>query len=66
MPRPLCHPTILESRVQNRSHKPIHPGAECNLTSRVPCRELEAHQGEINDRLAADPADIPDIHPNIG
>ncbi len=28
-------------------------------------RELEARQDELNERLAADPADIPDIHPNI-
>ena len=28
-------------------------------------RELEAHQNEIAERLAAVPADIPDIHPNI-
>ena len=28
-------------------------------------RELEARQDEINERLAAAPVDIPDIHPNI-
>ena len=28
-------------------------------------RELEAHQDELNERLAAAPADLPDIHPNI-
>ena len=28
-------------------------------------RELEARQDELNERLAAVPADLPDIHPNI-
>ena len=28
-------------------------------------RELEARQDELNERLAAAPADLPDIHPNI-
>jgi len=28
-------------------------------------RELEARQDELNERLAAIPADLPDIHPNI-
>lgn len=28
-------------------------------------RELEARQGELNERLSASPADLPDIHPNI-
>ncbi len=28
-------------------------------------RELEARQDEINERLAAAPVDLPDIHPNI-
>ncbi len=28
-------------------------------------RELEARQDEINERLSAAPADLPDIHPNI-
>ena len=29
-------------------------------------RELEARQDELNERLSATPADLPDIHPNIG
>ena len=29
-------------------------------------RELEARQDELNERLSAAPADLPDIHPNIG
>ena len=28
-------------------------------------RELEARQDELNERLSAVPADLPDIHPNI-
>ena len=28
-------------------------------------RELEARQDELNERLSAAPADLPDIHPNI-
>ena len=28
-------------------------------------RELEARPDELNERLAAAPADLPDIHPNI-
>ena len=28
-------------------------------------RELEARQDGLNERLAAVPADLPDIHPNI-
>ena len=28
-------------------------------------RELEARQDELNERLAAVPADLPDIHPNV-
>ena len=28
-------------------------------------RELEACQDELNERLAAAPADLPDIHPSI-
>ena len=28
-------------------------------------RELEARQDELNERLSAEPADLPDIHPNI-
>ncbi len=28
-------------------------------------RELEARQDELNEKLAAGPADLPDIHPNI-
>ncbi len=28
-------------------------------------RELEARQDELTERLAAVPADVPDIHPNI-
>ena len=28
-------------------------------------RELEARQDELNERLAAVPTDLPDIHPNI-
>ncbi len=29
-------------------------------------RELEARQDELTERLAAAPADLPDIHPNVG
>ena len=28
-------------------------------------RELEAREDELNARLAAGPADVPDIHPNV-
>lgn len=43
----------------------VNPGEFCKRLGDDSLRELEARRDELNDRLSAMPADLPNIRPNM-